>query len=133
MLEMLENSMSDSMVVLFNGESLFEYDRSKQLPEQQRQYLDRMDAQMDAGITLGNEAVSEPDQQQKAQFVAFTLVMAIQQDNDAVIAAMNSYLAVRYPDLKQVKADTDENSKKVMFDLIFDQEHKNQVKVSFDS
>ena len=58
---------------------------------------------------------------------------AIQQDNEAVIAAMSSYLATRYPDLKQVKADTDQESKKVMFDLIFDQEHKNQVKVSFNA
>lgn len=125
--------MSDSMVVLVNGEALFEYDRTKPLPENQQQYLDRMDRQMDDGITLGNEAITKPDQQQRAQFVAFTLITAIQQDNDAVIAAMNSYLAVRYPDLKQVKADTDQNSNKVMFDLIFDQEHKNQVKVSFNA
>ena len=125
--------MSDSMVVLFNGEALFEYDRTKTLPENQRQYLDRMDQQMDGGITLGTEKVENPDQQQRAQFVAFTLVTAIQQDNEAVIAAMNSYLATRYPDLKQVKADTDESSRKVMFDLIFDQEHKNQVKVSFNA
>lgn len=125
--------MSDSMVVLFNGEALFEYDRTKPLPENQRQYLDRMDQQMDEGIMLGTEKIENPDQQQRAQFVAFTLVSAIQQDNEAVIAAMNSYLAVRYPDLKQVKADTDEESRKVMFDLIFDQEHKNQVKVSFNA
>jgi len=125
--------MSDSMVVLFNGEALFEYDRTRALPENQQQYLERMDQQMDAGITLGNENIVNPDQQQRAQFVAFTLVTAIQEDNEAVIAAMNSYLAVRYPDLKQVKVDTDEDSKKVMFDLIFDQEHKNQVKVSFNA
>ena len=125
--------MSDSMVVLVNGEALFEYDRTKSLPEHQRQYLDRMDEKMDAGIMLGDENIVNPDQQQKAQFVAFTLISAIQDDNEAIIAAMNSYLAVRYPDLKQIKADTDEDGKKVMFDLIFDQEHKNQVKVSFNS
>ena len=125
--------MSESMVVLLNGEALFEYDRTKVLPENQQQYLDRMDQQMDAGITLGNEKIANPDQQQRAQFVAFTLLTAIEQDNEAVIAAMNSYLATRYPDLKQVKADTDQDSKKVMFDLIFDQEHKNQVKVSFNA
>jgi hypothetical protein len=125
--------MSDSMVVLLNGEALFEYDRSKPLAENQRQYLDRMDSQMDEGITLGTEKIAKPDQQQRAQFVAFTLLTAIQQDNEAIIAAMNSYLAIRYPDLKQVKADMDETSRKVMFDLIFDQEHKNQVKVSFNA
>lgn len=125
--------MSDSMVVLVNGEALFEYDRTKALPENQRQYLDRMDVQMGEGITLGNEVIANPDEQQRAQFVAFTLITAIQQDNESAIAAMNSYLAVRFPDLKQVKADTDENSRKVMFDLIFDEEHKNQVKVSFNA
>ena len=125
--------MSDSMVVLLNGEALFEYDRTKSLPEHQEKYLDQMDHKMDGGITLGNEAIASPDQQQRAQFIAFTLVTAIQQDNEAVIAAMSSYLAERYPDLKQVKADTDQESKKVMFDLIFDQEHKNQVKVSFNA
>lgn len=125
--------MSDSMVVLVNGEALFEYDRTKPLPENQRQYLERMDKQMDDGVKLGNETIANPDQQQRAQFVAFTLITAIQEDNEAVIAAMNSYLAVRFPDLKQVKADTDESSGKVMFDLIFDQEHKNQVKVSFNA
>ena len=125
--------MSDSMVVLLNGEAMFEYDRSIQLPEQQQQYLDRMDQQMDSGIQLGNETIASPDQQQRAQFVAFTLLNAIENDNEPVIAAMNSYLAVRYPDLKQVKADVDKDNGKVMFDLIFDKEHKNQVKVSFNA
>lgn len=125
--------MSDTMVVLINGEALFEYDRTKTLFEKQRQYLDKMDLQMDEGIRLGNEAVANPDQQQRAQFVAFTLLTAIKQDNEPVIAAMNSYLAIRYPDLKQIKADIDENTKMVMFDLIFDSEHKNQVKVTFDA
>ncbi len=125
--------MSEMMVVLLNGEAMFEYDRAKPLPEKQRQYLDRMDRQMDEGITLGTEKIVNPDQQQRAQFVALSLLTAIEQDNDAVIAAMNSYLAVRYPDLKQVKADTDKDNNKVMFDLIFDEEHKNQVKVSFNA
>lgn len=125
--------MSDGMVVLVNGEALFEYDRTKILPEQQKQYLDRMDQKMEAGIQLGDENVVNPDQQQRAQFVALTLLNAIEKDDEASIAAMSAYLAVRYPDLKQVKADSDKESRKVMFDLIFDQEHKNQVKVSFNS
>ena len=125
--------MSDNMVVLLNGEALFEYDRTVTLPERQQQYLDRMDQQMDGGIQLGNETIENPDQQQRAQFVAFTLLNAIKSDDEPVIAAMNSYLATRYPDLKQIKADIDQDSGKVMFDLIFDKEHKNQVKVSFNA
>ncbi len=125
--------MSEKLVVLVNGEALFEYDRSVSLPQHQQQYLDRMDQQMDSGIMLGNEKIENPDQQQRAQFVAFTLLKAIEADDEASIAAMNAYLATRLPDLKQVKADIDQASKKVMFDLIFDQEHKNQVKVSFNA
>lgn len=125
--------MSDNMVVLLNSEALFEYDRTKPLSDKQLHYLDQMDKKMDAGIQLGEETVVNPDEKQRAQYVAFTLLTAIEQDNEAVIAAMNSYLAVRFPDLKQIKADTDQNSRKVMFDLIFDQEYKNNVKVSFNS
>lgn len=125
--------MSGSMVVLLNGEALFEYDRAIEIVEHQQQYLNRMDRQMDEGIRLGSETIVNPDLQQRAQFVALTLLDAIEQNNEPVIAAMNSYLATRYPDLKQVKADTDKNTNKVMFDLIFDQEHKNQVKVSFNA
>ena len=125
--------MSEKLVVLVNGEALFEYDRSVSLPQHQQQYLDRMDQQMDTGIMLGNEKIENPDQQQRAQFVAFTLLKAIEEDDEASIAAMNAYLAIRLPDLKQVKADIDRSGNKVMFDLIFDQEHKNQVKVSFNA
>lgn len=125
--------MSGLMVVMVNGEALFEYDRSRSITEQQKEYLDRMDQQMDAGIQLGDETVVNPDQQQRAQYVAFTLLTAIEQDNEAIIAAMNSYLAERFPDLKQIKADVDNETRRVMFDLIFDQEHKNQVKVSFNA
>lgn len=125
--------MSEKMVVLVNGQSYIEYDRSKALSDSQLQYLDQMDAKMDAGIELGNEKFSAPDDKQKAQFIALTLLTAITDENDQLIAATSSYLAVRYPDLKQVKADVDVVNNGMLFDLIFDQEYKNQVKVSFNS
>lgn len=125
--------MSSTMVVIVNGEALLEYDREKALTEKQQQYLERMDQKMDAGIVLGNESISSPDQKQKAQFVAFTLLTAINKDDEATIAAMCSYLADRYDELKQVKADIDAKTGKIMFDLIFDREHMNQVRVSFDA
>ena len=88
---------------------------------------------MDQGIILGQESIENPSQQQRAQYVAFTLLSGIDKDNEATIAAMTSYLALRLPELKQLKADVDKSNGKVMFDLIFDNEHKNQVKVSFNS
>lgn len=125
--------MSDMMIVLVNGEALIEYDRSRPLSGKQQEYLDLMDQKMDTGIKLGSEMVVTPSQQQRAQYVAFTLLSGIKQDDEAVIAAMCSYLADRFPELKQIKADIDDKGEKMMFDLIFDQEHKNQVKVSFNA
>jgi hypothetical protein len=125
--------MSDLMVVLVNGAAVIEYDRSKPLSGKQQEYLDLMDQKMDTGIKLGSETVVTPSQQQRAQYVAFTLLSGIQNDDEALIAAMSSYLADRFPELKQVRADMDDKGEKIMFDLIFDQEHKNQVKVSFNS
>ena len=125
--------MSEKMVVLVNGQSYIEYDRSKALSDSQLQYLEQMDVKMDAGIELGKEKIAAPDDKQKAQFVALTLLTAITDENDQLIAATSSYLAVRYPDLKQVKADVDVANNGMLFDLIFDQEYKNQVKVSFNS
>lgn len=125
--------MSDKMVVLVNGTALIEYDRTKPLSGKQQEYLDRMDVKMDTGIKLGEDSIANPGPQQRAQYVAFTLLTGIQQDDEALIAAMSSYLADRFPELKQVKADVDQNGEKIMFDLIFDQAHKNQVKVTFNS
>ena len=125
--------MSSNMVVLVNGEALIEYDRERALTDKQTEYLDRMDEKMASGIQLGSEHIVNPDEQQKAQYVAFTLLNAIKNDDEAVIAAMCSYLAERFDELKQVKADIDQVSGKIMFDLVFDKEHKNQVKVSFDA
>ena len=80
--------MSDMMIVLVNGEALIEYDRSRPLSGKQQEYLDLMDQKMDTGIKLGSEMVVTPSQQQRAQYVAFTLLSGINQDDEAVIAAM---------------------------------------------
>jgi hypothetical protein len=125
--------MSDMMVVLVNGTALIEYDRTKPLSGKQQEYLDRMDVKMDTGIKLGTDHIDNPSPKQRAQYVAFTLLSGIKQDDEALIAAMSSYLADRFPELKQVRADMDNEGEKIMFDLIFDQEHKNQVKVSFNA
>lgn len=126
--------MSQLMAVVVNGQAVIEYDRRKSLSAQQQQYLQRMDQQMAAGIELGGEFIAQPDQQQCAQFVTLQLFEALQQDNEQQIAAMVSYLANRLPDLRQVKADLDQNSNTWVFDLVFDQAHiKNQVHVSFSS
>ena len=121
--------MNNIMGVLLNGIAQLEYDRDKLLPEHQLAYLDRMDAKMDGGILIGNETVQYPDLNQRTQFAAANLVHALQTADEAMAAAMCSYLAIRLPDLKQVRIeDADGN---VTVEFVFDETYRKQVVVDF--
>jgi len=119
--------MSNSLVVLVNGESQLEYDRTKALPPKQLEFLDIMDEKMSKGISLNGSTIAGPDTVQRAQFVSMQLIAALIDSNDQLIAASCAYLANRLPDLKQLKVDEDFN-----FDLVFDEEYKNKVQVAFN-
>lgn len=122
--------MSNVMAVLLNGTAQIEYNREIALPARQRDYLARMDQDMDAGIQLGNRYIDMPDQTQRAQFVALHLIQSLLVDNEQHIAASCAYLADRMPDLKQVKAVTKPDGA-IGIDLVFNEDYKNQVKVEF--
>ncbi len=123
--------MSTKLVIFINGQSIIEYDRNTRLPGHQRQFLDKMDIDMDAGINISGERVVKPDLKVRAQYIAMQLVNSILKENDAMIAATCAYLATRIPDLKQVQAVEQEEN--ISFDLVFTDEQKNQVAVQFDS
>jgi len=96
--------MSKLMAVLLNGIAQIEYDRGKPLPDYQGAYLDKMDRKMnEQGIAIDGRVITGPDLGQKAQFVAANLAHAINTDDEAQAAAMCTWLAVRLPDLKQIK------------------------------
>ncbi|MEJ2360062.1 MAG: hypothetical protein P8Z75_01345 [Gammaproteobacteria bacterium] len=122
--------MDDKLIILFNGDPVIEYDRKVRLPGHQRQYLDKMDSDMDAGIDLAGENIAEPDSVQRAKFVAMHLAQALMDEHDAMIAAGCAYLASRLPELKQVKVV--QQGEDFMLDLVFEQEPENQVMVNFD-
>lgn len=123
------DSMNNIMAVLLNGIAQLEYRRDKPLPDVQAQYLDQMDERMNAGIELGDEHVAQPDLDQRARFVAANLVHAIQSDDETKAAAFCTYLAVRLPELQQLKIqDTDG---KITIEFVFDEPYKKQVAVSF--
>lgn len=124
------DSMSEKLTVVLNGEAVIEYDRSQRLPGHQRQFLDKMDDDMASGVEFNGVMVEQPDQVQRAQFVAIHLIQAILNSQDSVIAAMCAYLANRLPDLKQVRAS--QSGEEISFDLVFNEELKNQVKVNFE-
>jgi hypothetical protein len=121
--------MSSIMAVLLNGIAQIEYDRDRLLPAHQAAYLDKMDATMDKGILIGDETVRKPDQNQRAQFAVANLVHALKTDDESLAAAMCSYLAIRLPELKQVRIE--EVDDEVAVELVFDQEYRRQVAVTF--
>jgi hypothetical protein len=125
---MNEATASDQkLVVVVNGDSIIEYDRGRELPHQQLEYLDRMDKLMDDGISMGGNSVDAPDLVQRATFVANNLIEALRADDEPVMAAACAYLANRLPDLKQVKAE--DRGEQTTVELVFDKSYKPEVKV----
>lgn len=122
--------MANIMGVLLNGIAQLEYDRDKLLPEHQLAYLDKMDAKMDSGILIGNETVSNPDLNQRTRFAAANLVHALQTQDESMAAAMCSYLAIRLPELTQVRIEDSDGS--VSIEFVYDEPYRKQVMVDFN-
>lgn len=121
--------MAVMMAVVMNGEAKVEYDRQKPLPGIQRRFLDKMDADMNLGLTLNGERIAEPDLTQRAQFVALHLVHALKSDDDERIAALCAYLANRLPELHQIAIQ--EHGEEVAIDLVFDRPYVRPAPVNF--
>ncbi len=125
----MNSSDNPTLTIVIDNQPHLEYDRAKTLPAQQLAYLDRMDQKMDVGISLGGETIERPDRLQRAQFVALHLLEAMQDGDDALIAASCAYLANRLPDLHQVKASL--NGGAVSAELVFDEAYTKEVAVDF--
>ncbi len=122
------------MAVFLNGIAQLEYDRERLLPEHQHAYLDRMDARMDTGIQIGSATVSHPNLAQRAHFAAGNLVHALKTSDEALAAAMCSYLAIRLPELKQIRIEElPDTDGQVSIEFVYDQEYRKQVLVDFNS
>jgi hypothetical protein len=119
--------MAKIMAVLLNDIAQLEYDREKSLTDYQTTYLAKMDEKMDAGIELNGQQISNPDTNQRSQFIAANLLDAIKRSDESMSAALCSYLADRLPDLKQVKIT--EQNENVTIDLVFDEDYIKQVAV----
>ncbi|HEC19615.1 MAG TPA: hypothetical protein ENI97_09755 [Gammaproteobacteria bacterium] len=84
---------------------------------------------MDEGIQVGEDIITNPDIQQRAQFVAANLANAILSDNEAMCAALTAYLANRLTDLRQVKINNTDGE--ISIELVFDEDYQKQVPVQF--
>ena len=121
--------MAKMMAVLLNGIAQLEYDREMALSDYQQVYLDKMDVQMNDGIVIAGKQITDPDANEKAQFVVANLLDAMKSDNEGLTSALCTYLADRMPDLKQLKI-TEENED-VSIEFVFDEEYGKQTFVEF--
>jgi hypothetical protein len=117
------------LTVVINGEAVIEYDRRKPLDPRQQLFLDRMDRDMDSGVNLDGHLESSPDFLVRARFVANSLIEALDVQNDGAAAATCAYLAMRLPELKQVRADKKDG--RMHIDLVFDRPHVPAQTVQF--
>jgi hypothetical protein len=122
--------MADILRVIVNETPTLEYDRGQALPKRQLEFLDRMDRELDQGIQLNGETIRNPNELQRAQYVAIHLIQALWADNESLAAAMCTYLANRLPELQELKA-TEEGANQLSLELVFDQQRRNQVVVNF--
>lgn len=121
--------MTDVLAVVLNGTLELEYHRTRELPTPQREYLQQMDQRMDAGISLGGVVIATPNQLERAQFVATSLVHALSANNEPVAAASCAYLANRIPALRQIKAT--EHNTQWHVDLVFDKDYVPEQTIKF--
>lgn len=116
-----ELEIDPMLTVVINGEAVIEYDRRKPLDPRQQMFLDRMDRDMDSGVNLDGHLESSPDSLARARFMANSLIEALGAQNDGAAAATCAYLALRLPELKQIRADMKDGQMHI--DLIFDRPH----------
>lgn len=124
--------MSEKLYIELNGASVIEYDRNVRLPGHQRRFLDKMDEDMAEGIELAGQSITHPNPVQRAQFVAIKLMLALQDNEEGLIAATCAYLANRFPEMRKIVAR--EQGDNVSLDLVFnEQQAQNTVAVNFQS
>jgi hypothetical protein len=126
--------MSDKVGFLLGGQEVLTYDRSQILPDKQREYLNKIDAQMDHGFILSDKKIEHPNLQQKTQFVALNCVIALEKNDDNSAIMMFTYLVDRMPELKQAKAKTKVSKsghRQVGVEFVFDEIKSTGQKIEF--
>ncbi len=94
--------------LVVNGEAVLEYQPQARLPGHVRDFLARMDADMDDGFSLAGQVVEQPDDMQRVHFVALQLFQSFRRDNDRLRAASCAWLCQRVPELCAVQVEDSE-------------------------
>lgn len=111
--------MRSYLVLQIDGEDVFEFDRNTRLPGHQRDFLDKMDEDMDRGIELANVHIDNPDTMQRARYVALHLLHAYQEENHPLLTATCAYLIQRLPALNTIVVEQQEEQSHLQ--LVLDQ------------
>ena len=111
--------MRSMLQIYLDKTIVMEYDRNVRLPGKQREFLDKMDFDMDQGIRIDGKCYEYPDALQRGKYIAMRLLQAIQTNNRGMINAMCAYLVNRFPSLNQITAE--ENNETVTINLHFDE------------
>lgn len=117
------------LAVLVNDQLTLQYNREVLLPEQQAAYLNRLDNKFDQGIELDSEKIDDPTLEQRARFMALSMMEGIMYQEDSKASASLAWLATRMPDLKQVLAQVGDTG--TQFELVFDKEYQPHQVVDF--
>jgi len=111
--------MRSMLELTIDGQLVLEFDRNTRLPGRQRDFLNKMDEDMDQGIQLAEARISNPDKLQRARYVAMHLAQAFENENEGMIAATCAYLTQRLPELKQVRIES--SGEESILQLVLDQ------------
>lgn len=99
--------MNNPLVLYLDGHVCMEVSRSDGVPGQLRALLERLDADMDAGIELDDGWVAEPDPQQRGRFVLGQLLVALAEGNRGLAHSLLIYMATRWVDLCAIRVSDD--------------------------
>ena len=127
--------MSDKVGFLLDGQEVLTYDRTRALPDKQREYLNILDDQLEEGFILSDQQIDKPNLQQKTQFIALNLVNALTKEDDNTAIIMFTYLVNRMPELKQAKAKIKESDsgRQIGVEFVFDEVKSEGKKIEFRS
>lgn len=113
-----------SMIVQVDGKVVLEYDRRKPLNRKQKEDLSRLDAKLSVNVK------SDHNPLKFTEVVGCALVKALQTGNDQVTAAACAWLANRIPELRQVKAKTEDQGH-VSIELVFNRGYQAEQTIHF--
>ena len=104
--------------LVVNGVSVLDYRPQARLPGHVRDFLARMDDDMDEGFSLAGRFVKRPDDMQRAYFVAIQLFQSYKANNERLRAASCAWLSRRMPQLREVKVNDSEEQ--ISLELVMD-------------